>query len=239
MTQHLLFLFLLLLGTTITFAFQPYQLSPRPSFELNAKKNDHVNIQQQSKNPSRRSLLKSAATAAAVIATTTTTTLTLPTEEANAAPPISIIAEELGYFPVTNRSGETVYIPGRVRRKSSEQSIKLAQHLKAVGAVMYGAYWCPHCVHQKELFGSEAWSLITYTECSTKGFNYDANKLTSVVRDNIEGYPTWNFPKNKKGEVWVSGEMPLERFVALSGFKGDYDGLLEGPEVAGSSGACR
>ncbi|HEY9888334.1 MAG TPA: hypothetical protein V6D02_08030, partial [Candidatus Obscuribacterales bacterium] len=30
---------------------------------------------------------------------------------------------------------------------------QLAQHLTAQGATMYGAFWCPHCADQKELFG--------------------------------------------------------------------------------------
>ena len=29
----------------------------------------------------------------------------------------------------------------------------LARHLTSVGAVMYGAYWCPHCKRQKTMFG--------------------------------------------------------------------------------------
>lgn len=54
---------------------------------------------------------------------------------AQAAPPIAVIAEELGYFPVTNRQGETVMVPKRVTRSSSEQAIQLAQHLKKVKAL--------------------------------------------------------------------------------------------------------
>jgi hypothetical protein len=108
---------------------------------------------------------------------------------------------------------------------------------------MYGAYWCPHCSHQKELFGNEAWSLIPYVECSTKGFYYDSSKVEKV-KDKIDGFPTWHFPKNGrvrngKKEQWVSGEMPLERIVVLSGFKGDFDAALEGRDAAPfSSGSC-
>lgn len=56
----------------------------------------------------------------------------------NAAPPIAIIAEELGYFPVTNRNGDTVYVPKRVRRTSSSQSIDLAKHLQNVSVPYIG-----------------------------------------------------------------------------------------------------
>lgn len=58
---------------------------------------------------------------------------------ANAAPPIAVIAEELGYFPVQNKAGEMVYIPKRIQRQSSQQAIDLAKKLSKAGAVMYGA----------------------------------------------------------------------------------------------------
>lgn len=203
---------------------------------------------------SRRSLLQSTVTNTAATLFFATTTISASSPEPSwAAPPIAIIAEELGYFPVTNRSGETVFVPAKVKRKSTEQSIRLAQYLRETGAVMYGAYWCPHCSHQKELFGNEAWSLIPYVECSTKGFYYNASKVEKV-KDKIEGFPTWYFPKgsssgsgggggrsnSRNGKEWVSGEMPLERIVALSGFKGDFDVSLEGsPDNASlSSGSC-
>lgn len=168
----------------------------------------------------------------AILHTLTTTVSLITAQDAKAAPPIAIIAQELGYFPVTNKAGETVYIPATVRRKSTEQSIKLAQHLKKIGSTMYGAYWCPHCSHQKELFGREAWELINYVECSTKGYNYDAAAV-GKIKDQITGFPTW-----KIGKQFISGEMPLEKLVALCGYKGSFDTVLEGPDIS-SSGACR
>lgn len=66
-----------------------------------------------------------------LLSTVLLTSSSLP-PPSNAAPPIAIIAEELGYFPVTNRNGDTVYVPKRVRRTSSSQSIDLAKHLQNV-----------------------------------------------------------------------------------------------------------
>ena len=66
------------------------------------------------------------ATATSALAATTAP------NEAKAAPPIAIIAEELGYFPVTNKQGETVYVSAKVKRSSSEQSIELAKYLRQV-----------------------------------------------------------------------------------------------------------
>ena len=46
-----------------------------------------------------------------------------------------------------------------------EQSYEaqLAKHLTEEGAVMYGAYWCPHCSDQKQSFG-KAFKYIQYVE---------------------------------------------------------------------------
>ena len=74
--------------------------------------------------------------------------LSLVPSPATAAPPIAVIAEELGYFPIQNKQGEVVYVPKRVSRASSDQSIELAKKLKDSGAVMYGAcklVWCLNC----------------------------------------------------------------------------------------------
>jgi len=46
--------------------------------------------------------------------------------------------------------------------------VTLARHLSSTGAVMYGAYWCPHCQEQKEMF-AEAASMLPYVECDPKG----------------------------------------------------------------------
>ena len=99
---------------------------------------------------------------------------------------------------------------------------------------MYGAYWCPHCQRQKEMFGVEAWSLITYVECSPKGYSFGGSKICAPALEN--GFPTWKFGKNKI----VSGEMPLERIAKLSSFNGKFDSSLETPlsSSMGNSASC-
>jgi len=179
----------------------------------------------------RRVVLKSFLTAFLPV------TLVLNPIKVLAAPPFAVISEELGFFPVTNSAGQTVNIPAKVKRKSTDQSIRLAKHLKASKSIMYGAYWCPHCSHQRELFGREAWSYITYIECSPKGYGFDAVALSSK---DIDGFPTWTFPNEKKKGTTLtsSGEMPLERLAKLSGYKGSFDVALEG-FVPDSSGSCQ
>lgn len=150
---------------------------------------------------------------------------------ANAAPPISIIAEELGYFPVTTKDGDVTYVPKRVSRKSSAQAIELAKELKQKGVTMYGAYWCPHCSRQKEIFGAEAWSIMNYVECSPKGYGFQGLKMCKGV----EGYPTF---KDKTGRVVnVSGERPLD-FLAQQVNFSNFDPSLE-EELPAIGTACK
>jgi len=64
-----------------------------------------------------------------------------------------------------------------------------AQCLTKSGAKFYGAFWCPHCAAEKQLFGSAVHAL-PYVECSTP----DANSQTQVcISEGIQEYPTWIF----------------------------------------------
>ena len=177
----------------------------------------------------RRAFLKSAATV--VSAAAVASALLMPPEPAAAAPPFAVMAEELGYFPVTNSEGTTLYVPARSKRVSSPQAVKLAEYLRKSGAVMFGAYWCPHCSRQKDMFGREAWGVIQYVECSPKGYGADARRC---AKKDVDGYPTWRFGNGKV----AAGEMSLKGIVEMSGYKGEFDASLEEPLPAGS-GSCR
>ena len=94
----------------------------------------------------------------------------------------------------------------------SRSTSALAKHLKRVGARMFGAYWCPHCTHQKDLFGSSAFSDINYIECDPKG----ENARPKLCRDaKISGYPTWEI----KGKFYP-GVQTLEDLAKWSGYQG-------------------
>jgi thiol-disulfide isomerase/thioredoxin len=150
------------------------------------------------------------------LAAMATATTTLNPQSAHAAPPISIIAEELGYFPVQNKAGQTVYVSKRVQRESSDQAVRLVAALRKADAVMYGAFWCPHCARQKELFGRQAWSQVPYVECASQGYGANPKLCTAA---NVDGYPTWVLKKSGK-EVVVSGERSLAELAELVGFRG-------------------
>jgi|SRR3989338_3441715 len=74
-----------------------------------------------------------------------------------------------------------------------------ASCLKDKGAVFYGAFWCPHCVNQKALFGKSA-KLLPYVECSTPD---SKGQFPICVEKEIKNYPTWIFADNSilTGEV--------------------------------------
>lgn len=179
----------------------------------------------------RRQILKEILIGGSILGGGFTTGALLPSP-ANSAPPISIIAEELGYFPVTTKDGDVMYVPKRVSRKSSPQAIELAEFLKEKGVTMYGAYWCPHCSRQKELFGAEAWSIMDYVECSPKGYGFQGQKMCK----DIDGYPTF---RDRTGRVVdVSGERSLE-FLAQEVRFSKFDPSFEEDLPAAIGTTCK
>ena len=75
----------------------------------------------------------------------------------------------------------------------------LTQH----NATMYGALWCSHCNHQKEMFGNSV-KYIHFIDC-------DKYKDT-CEKNNIIGYPTWII----NGKQYL-GVQELETLSKLTG----------------------
>ena len=96
---------------------------------------------------------------------------------------------------------------------SSTAAVDLADHLTAGGAVMYSAYWCPHCHEQKELFGKQASDQLQVVECAPDGRNNQADLCKSK---GLTGFPSWEI----NGQI-DSGVKPLSELADLSGYKGD------------------
>ena len=64
-----------------------------------------------------------------------------------------------------------------------------AKCLAARQAKMYGLYWCPHCIEQKEKFGA-SFRYVPYVECAIKG----SSELAPQCK--IAGaklFPSWQF----------------------------------------------
>lgn len=87
----------------------------------------------------------------------------------------------------------------------------LAVHLSDSGARFYGAYWCPSCQKQKELFEASV-ERLPYVECTPDGRNGLRN-LDCVTND-IKDYPTWIIDGRR-----YTGVLPVANLAALSGFK--------------------
>ncbi len=109
-------------------------------------------------------------------------------------------------------SGELGESPPLVESNSTQAEISLAKHLRSIGAVMYSAYWCPHCHDQKTMFGKEAASELVIIECAADGQN---SQKDLCDRKGITGYPSWEI--NNQVE---SGVQSLKELADLSGYKG-------------------
>jgi glutaredoxin len=168
---------------------------------------------------------------------------------AYAAPPVEIIAQELGYFPVRNQVGNIMYLPKSIHRSSTHQAISLSQQLQTqYHATMYGTYWCPHCARQKELLGQQAFQYIQYIECDAAGYQAQS-KLCQ--QHHIDGYPTWilldgssssrssGSSSSNKQEIRLNGEQSLTQLANVIGMT-EFDPSLETnvPPPIGSNAAC-
>ncbi|XP_047311274.1 thiol-disulfide oxidoreductase LTO1 [Impatiens glandulifera] len=111
-----------------------------------------------------------------------------------------------------------------VTTESSPLSIALAKHLHNIGAKVYGAFWCSHCLEQKEMFGREASKLLDFVECFPNGYKKGTKIEKACSEAGIEGFPTWVI----NGEV-LSGEQQLSELARLSGFT--YDDSKSSPQL--------
>ena len=68
------------------------------------------------------------------------------------------------------------FIGGRYYRNHKYDSF--AKCLARKQAKMYGLYWCPHCIEQKEMFG-DAFHNVPYVECAIKG----SSELSTACKD--------------------------------------------------------
>lgn len=83
--------------------------------------------------------------------------------------------------------------------KSDNSNIdNFAKCLNDKNVVMYGAYWCPHCKKQKQLFG-KSFEYINYVECTIE--------TKKCEEEEIKGYPTWIFEDGTR----ISGQMSFEQ----------------------------
>jgi uncharacterized membrane protein len=102
-----------------------------------------------------------------------------------------------------------------ITTNSGEAEIALAKHLTEIGAKKYGAFWCPHCYEQKQLFGKEAFKEIDYVECDPQGKN---PQREACVAAGIKSFPSWEI----KGKLYPGVKSPQE-LAELSDYQGTMD----------------
>jgi thiol-disulfide isomerase/thioredoxin len=93
---------------------------------------------------------------------------------------------------------------------ANDNKAQLAQCLTDNGAKFYGAFWCPHCVDQKDMFGKDAKAFVPYYECDPRGENPVPE---TCKKEAIKGYPTWVFSDGTRR----SGAQSLDVLADLAG----------------------
>jgi hypothetical protein len=85
-------------------------------------------------------------------------------------------------------------------RTRSARIDAFAKCLASKQAKMYGAYWCPHCADQKEMFG-RSFQYLPYVECGIKGSRDEA---VPCAQAGIKHFPTWQFADGGRQEGALS-----------------------------------
>jgi len=99
------------------------------------------------------------------------------------------------------------YLGGRYYKNHKYDAF--AKCLAAHDAKMYGLYWCPHCIEQKEKFG-DAFHYVPYVECAIKGSQEMAPECRVA---GVKLFPAWQFGTEPPKE----GELSLEALSDKTG----------------------
>jgi len=84
-----------------------------------------------------------------------------------------------------------------------------AQCIKDSGTTYYGAFWCPSCKKQNEIFGPSK-RLLPYVECSLPSRK---GQYPICDEKKIQSYPTWDFPDGER----LVGVLELEALSKKTG----------------------
>jgi hypothetical protein len=103
---------------------------------------------------------------------------------------------------------------GEALATSTTEQQALSAHLRAKGAIFYGAWWCPACFQQKNLFGKEAGNNLPYVECD-KTDDGRARCMAAKIR----AFPTWELAGKERRE----GVQTIEELKVWSGFRSGGD----------------
>jgi hypothetical protein len=114
-------------------------------------------------------------------------------------------------------AGSTTPTLGEALRPSDSEQLQLTEHLRRIGVLFYGAWWCPACFRQKTLFGQQAGNQLPYVECDKTETGRERCRA-----EGIKAYPTWVL-----GDKRVEGVQSLEDLKRWSGFPASSPGILQ------------
>jgi len=97
------------------------------------------------------------------------------------------------------------YLAGRYHKNHKYDAF--AQCLATKQAKMYGLYWCPHCIEQKEMFGA-SFHNVPYVECAIKGSSEMAPECKAA---GLKLFPSWQFGTGAPKEGVLSLEELSEK----------------------------
>ena len=100
---------------------------------------------------------------------------------------------------------------GEPLRDSSAEALVLADHLRSVGARFFGAWTCPACFRQMNLFGKQAGAQVPYVECRKP--KQLPQQAASCDANGIRAYPTWVLRDGSRRE----GIQSIEALSSWSG----------------------
>lgn len=98
---------------------------------------------------------------------------------------------------------------GEALDNSTAEQRSLSAHLAAQGAIFYGAWWCPACFQQKNLFGKEAGNSLPYVECDKS----DEGRQRCQAAE-VRAFPTWDL----KGKPRLEGVQSIDELKAWSNY---------------------
>mgnify|MGYP006276705031 CR=1 FL=1 len=91
---------------------------------------------------------------------------------------------------------------------STPEQVAVSAYLTKRGALFYGAWWCPACLAQKNLFGKEGAAQLPYVECDKT----DEGRQRCVAAK-IRAFPTWELDGKR-----LEGVQSVEELKVWSGY---------------------
>lgn len=131
--------------------------------------------------------------------------------------PLGTWALHNGVLAVVVLGALHLYYEGMPAPRENPRLMALAEHLRETGVVYYGAYWCPNCQRQGQLFGSSEHRL-PYVECTPQGRSGPVSDECLAAR--VRAYPTWIIDGRRIEGVLVPEDLARQSGFDWEGFRG-------------------